>query len=585
LKDTSRQVTILLIILLGIALLPTTTIKAETDGNIHGTIVDESGSPLYRVKVSAYLNTGSLVTSKYTNQDGYFRMSLSGSNTLVFEKTGFVTFDKTVQVDQAPTGNPNQDIVKLGNLEMQQTLALTSPVVKRLTPPGTTLLLEFTITNRGDQTENVMFSVAAPTGWDTKVLDSVGEIENILLAPGSAKYNLEISVPETATNVENIVLTANGTSTATLAFTITSKVYSDEIKLKTTYLSISDELGSKVSLPLSVTNLGEVDKQVTLEADVPNSWSISFKASSNMDVKTLLMESGSTEQLTMELEAPDSATVGNYKVIVKALDVNGALLDTLSVDINLRVGTSDIEVISSFSEVSVKAGESITFPLAIWNKGDADSLTLLTVPVLPENWDASFISDDLAISSIRIPSGESESIQLVVNPPNSVVSGTYNLVAVIESADGVQHQTNFTITVLGSYQLAMDLSTLYTSGTIGGTISYTAKVTNQGETAITTLYMQAETPSGWDATITPTQVDTLSPRSSTTFTVTVSIPSNAVAGDYLVTMQALSDQLSSDSSDVRITAQASNTWGYVGIFIALLAVIGAVLLFRRFKRR
>ena len=584
-KGTSRQSTLLLIIIMGIALIPITTIKATTDGNIHGTIVDENGNPLYRVKVSAYLNTGSLAASTYTNQDGYFRMTLSGLNTLVFEKTGFVTFDKTVQVDQAPTENSNQDIVKLGSLEMQQTLALTSPVVQRLTPPGTTLTLEFTITNMGDQTENVMFSVDAPTGWDAKVLDSVSEIKNILLSPGSVKYNIVISVPETATNVENVVLTANGTSTATLTFTITPKVYSDEIKLKTTYLSISDELGSKISLPLTVSNLGEVDKQVTLEADVPDGWSISFMANSNMDVKTLLMGSGDMEQLTIELEAPDSATVGDYAVVVKALDVNGATLDTLSVDINLRVGTSDIEVISSFSEVSVKAGESITFPLAIWNKGDADSLALLTVPVLPENWGASFISNDLAISSIRIPSGESESIQLVITPPNSVTSGTYNLEAVIESADDVQHQTNFTITVLGSYKLSMDLSTLYTSGTIGGTVSYTAKVTNEGETAVTTLYMTAETPSGWDATITPNQVDTLSPRSSATFTVTVNIPSNAIAGDYLVTMQALSDQLSSDTSDVRITAQASNTWGYVGIFVALLAVIGAVLLFRRFKRR
>ena len=50
-------------------------------------------------------------------------------------------------------------------------------------------------------------------------------------------------------------------------------------------------------------------------------------------------------------------------------------------------------------------------------------------------------------------------------------------------------------------------------------------------------------------------------------------------------MHALSDQLESDEIDVRITAQASNTWGYIGIGLALLAVVGAVIIFRRFKRR
>jgi len=329
----------------------------------------------------------------------------------------------------------------------------------------------------------------------------------------------------------------------------------------------------------------ETAKTRTVGQDIPEGWSISFKTGSNMVVKTLLMGAGDTEQLTIELEAPDTASVGDYGVVVSALDINGAVLDTLELGINLRLGTSEIEVISSYSEVSVAAGESITFPIAVWNKGEADALTLFTVPVLPENWDASFIADDLEIASIRIPIGESESIQLIVKPPNSVASGTYEMRALIESDDGVQHPLDFTIEVVGSYQLELSLSTLYTSGKIGGSVSYTARVTNQGQTAITTLYLEATVPSGWEATVSPTQVDTLSPRSSTTFTVVLNTPSDTEAGDYLVNMKALSDQLESDSSDVRITAQASNTWGYIGIGVALVAVTGAALLFKRFKRR
>jgi uncharacterized membrane protein len=63
------------------------------------------------------------------------------------------------------------------------------------------------------------------------------------------------------------------------------------------------------------------------------------------------------------------------------------------------------------------------------------------------------------------------------------------------------------------------------------------------------------------------------------------MPGDTEAGDYLVTMQAISDQLESDEIDVRITANASNTWGYIGIGLAVVAVMAAVLLFRRFKRR
>ena len=584
-KERPRTIDLLIVIALSITLLLIPTIHAATLGNLHGTVVDEEGTPIMDVKVSAYLNTGSLEEVKHTNANGYFRMNLGGTYTLVFEKEGYVTFQKNVQVTQAPSENPDNDIVNLGELEMQKTLYLSASVVKRLTTPGNKLTLEFTITNRGDTTEDVNFSTDAPSGWDTKVLDNVGEIENILLSSGSEKYSIEITVPETATTVETVLLTATGSSTATLGFTITPKVYTDEIKLRSTYLSVSEELGQSVSLPLSISNLGDVDKSVTLQADVPEGWSISFKTSANMVVKTLLMEAGDMEQLTIAIEAPDTASVGDYQVTITAHDVNGAVLDNLELGINLRIGSSEIEIISSYTDITVQAGESITFPIAVWNKGEADALTLFTIPVLPENWDTSFTSDDLEISSIRIPAGESESIKLVVKPPNSVQSGTYQMTVLVESDDGSQNQLDFTIEVAGSYELGLDLSTLYTSGKIGSSVSYTGRVTNEGQTAITTLYMEADVPSDWEAIITPTQVDTLNPRSSTTFTVTINIPSDAEAGDYLVTMQALSDQLDSNLSDVRITAQASNTWGYIGIGVALVAIAGAALLFTKFKRR
>ena len=44
---------------------------------------------------------------------------------------------------------------------------------------------------------------------------------------------------------------------------VTPKVYSDEVELKSTYLSVSEEIGQTIELPLTVSNVGEVDKKVT----------------------------------------------------------------------------------------------------------------------------------------------------------------------------------------------------------------------------------------------------------------------------------------------------------------------------------
>ena len=560
-------------------------INAATLGNIHGTVLNENGNPIEEVKVSAFLKTGSLEEVEYTDNEGFFRMNLGGEYTLVFEKKGYVTLEKNVDITQAPTENPSNDIVKLGDLEMEKTLALSASVVKRLTTPGNKLTLEFTISNRGDKREDVMFAVTFPEGWDTKVLDSVGEIENILLSPGSAKFYLEIIVPETAITFETITLIATGTSTTTLDFMVTPKVYSDEVELKSTYLSVSEEIGQTIELPLTVSNVGEVDKKVTLTGDIPDEWSIIFQTKTNMAITELLLSSGESESLTIMLETPETVTIGDFDITVAATDVNGGVLDTLRLDVNLREATSEIEIISSYSEVSVEAGNSVTFPLVLWNIGESDTLILLAITQVPANWDTSFISDDLEVASIRIPGEESKQLKLIINPPKSVLSGLYKVVAVIESDDGAIQEIEYSINIVGGYNLYLEMSTLYKTGTIGSTVSYTGTINNKGQTALTTLYLDAVFPDDWDLSISPNQVSSLEPKDSVTFNIDIEIPGDTEAGDYLVTMQAICDQLESDEVDVRITAKASTTWGYIGIGIAVLAVISTFLLFRRFKRR
>lgn len=574
----------LLVIVLNLTALTPLQVEAAEDGNIHGTVVDSDGSPIYRVRVRAYDSKGGVAATVYTSTSGYFRMSLSGTYTMVFEKTGYVTQEKTVKVELAPTEDPDQDEVKMGNVEMEDTISLTSSVVKRITSPGNTLQLQFTVTNRGDSEENVAFNVSAPRSWQTRILDSVSEIESVLLATGSQTLTLEIKVPASATGTGTVTLTATGTSADSLEFKITPVRSTDEVQLVSTYLSVSEELGKTIELPLTVSNTGDVDKTVSLAAEAPDGWAVTFKTSTNMAVRSLYMKPGDSVSLTIVMEPGDSTQTGDYNVVVKAADQEG-VLDSLELGVSLTEATSELEVISTFTDVTVEAGNSINFPIAVWNTGEKDTLCLLTVPVAPENWKTVFISDDIEVSSLLIAAGESTTVKLEVTPPNSVDTGAYVLVASVASGDGAETTLPFNINVAGSYELGLELSTLYKTVTIGQTLTYTAEVTNEGQSPVTTVYLEAEIPDEWEATITPAQVTSLEPRASTTFTVEVSTPADTVAGDYLLTMKAYSDQLESEESDLRVTTQASNTWGFVGFGLVAVAIVGVYFGFRRFKRR
>jgi uncharacterized membrane protein len=110
-------------------------------------------------------------------------------------------------------------------------------------------------------------------------------------------------------------------------------------------------------------------------------------------------------------------------------------------------------------------------------------------------------------------------------------------------------------------------------------------VANWGYSTITSIYIDAAIPDDWKITTTPSQIATLNPKQSATFNLIVETSTDTVAGDYLITVQAFSDQVESDDADVRVTAKASTSWGYIGIGLALIIVIGLAFTFTRFKRR
>jgi uncharacterized repeat protein (TIGR01451 family) len=585
---TSRKSTLIVlsIFLLGFSVFfPVLNLEAASSGNIHGTILDELGQPIEDVKVTAVSSTGSLEETKYTNDEGYFRMNLAGTYTMVFEKLGYVSQEISVRVTIAPTTNPENDAVKMGDIVLKKTLQLSANVLDRYTSPGNTLQLSFNIQNLGEESESIELLVSSPDKWNTRILDDIGEIESIFLSTGIKTYILEVEVPSTANETGIVTITAIGSSTTEIDFSIKPKTSNQEIELKSTYLSISEELGQEILLPLIISNIGEIDKIITLKGVYPNDWELIFKTTSDMVIKTLLLAAGQTETLTLEINPSESSPIGDYTIMVEAEDENEQISDSIEFEVNIREAISELEIVSSFSKVTIEAGETVNFPLAIWNKGEKDTLALLNVPVIPENWNSAFVSEDIEVSSLILTGGESEALKLEITPPNAVESGEYTLVVIIESDDGTQRVMELEITVEGSYELELELSTLYTTVTIGNEVSYTGRVINRGQTPITTLYLEAVLPDEWSVSISPAQVQSLEPRDSVTFTIRAETPADTVAGDYLLTMQAISDQLESDQIDLRVTAQASTSWGLIGLGIALLAIIGAVYVFRKFKRR
>jgi uncharacterized membrane protein len=590
-ENHRNKITISLIILLTLTVgasfrLPI-SVYAYKQGNVHGNAIDENNNALYGVKVTVYSSSGILITSQYTNENGFFRFALDTGNWKIsLEKEGYINVERSFAVpDVGLTENPENDPVKLEDIVLKTALRLTASVLTRVENPGDIVLLPFAISNIGDQPEEVHFLTQNSAGWATRILDQSGEIKKVLLTSGSMNLNLEVTIPSTASGNFTVSLTVLGRTSSTLKFTIIVQERRG-ITLSSTFPDASSEIGGSINYPLSIANTGEMDEAVELMWVIPTGWKIQFINAEKTDVLSLFLKAAQSEKLTVKVTPSVNATIGVCNMTVSAVSKDGKLRASLDLTANLRETTGEVEVISTFKEATLEAGKVLQVPIQIWNKGDKDTLTLLEVLSIPANWKAAFNYENVYVSQILVGASEVISLKLEVTPPSIVDVGSNNVVFAAKTENGVVlKQIDLGVNIVGSYKLGLELSTLYTTVNTGSSTSFTVKVTNTGQSPVTTLSLNVVAPDGWSVSVAPVQVTSLASSDSYTFSIVTQIPESTVAGDYMITLKAQSDQVSSGETQLRVTASASTSWGLIGVAMVVIVIIALVVVFRKFSRR
>lgn len=353
-----------------------------------------------------------------------------------------------------------------------------------------------------------------------------------------------------------------------------------EVILYTPYTRISVPPGQSIDYTIDVINHSESVKDVAIYVSgIPKGWKYDLK-SGGWSVGALSVLPDEKKNVSLHVEVPFKVKKGRYRFSVVARGL-GTLPLTVVVS---EEGTFETELTTKQANMEGNAKTSFTFTAELKNR-TADKQSYSLRSRVPRGWDVSFKTSGRQVSSVQIEPNLTETITIVVDPPDAIAAGTYKIpVTAVSSATSANLELEVVIT--GSYSLELTTPTglLSTSVTAGDEKRVDLLVKNNGSAKLKNIKLVSSAPANWDVIFDPKEVETLEPGGMAQVSAIIQADNKAIAGDYVTSLEAKVPETSSKAS-FRVSVKTSMIYGWISVMIIGGALSSVYYLFRKFGRR
>jgi uncharacterized membrane protein len=264
-------------------------------------------------------------------------------------------------------------------------------------------------------------------------------------------------------------------------------------------------------------------------------------------------------------------------------------------------GEERINLDVTYPTLEATPGESSEFSVAvsyITYLGEGENHVFELVATAPKDWSAYLVDPQkkaVKISAVTInPTSLAVlDIRVVVTPPSWYMPEPGEYIVTVEvkgttqAGEKLENSTELKVIIPATYTLALTpITERYNTSAIAGRDNpFLLKIQNNSSAAIDDIAFSSDKPEEWTVEFSPDGVDSLAADSYQEIEVTIRPPVRAIAGDYVITLNAEGEQTSAEGLDIRVTVGASTIWGWIGVGIILLVIAGVVAIFMRFSRR
>jgi uncharacterized membrane protein len=358
------------------------------------------------------------------------------------------------------------------------------------------------------------------------------------------------------------------------------------ISLYTAFPSQVVRAGDTIDVSITVHNQDLPTQLIDLSAqDVPDGWSVNFLGGGRV-VQSVAVQSNTDQTITLKVELPVDAKDGAYHMTVHAASSS----NQADLPLTFTVGQTSPTRISLDPDLPVLNGSPTgTFSYRLTVKNDSDEDLLVNFDAqLPSGFSMTFKQTvgGQEVSSLPVKAGQTQQVDADLSLPTNVAAGTYDF-SVQAQAKDTSAETKLTAVITGKVTLDLTTPDARLSGnvTAGQSTPLKLVVANNGSAPAQGIQMNASPPSNWKVTFDPATIDKVDPGQQVDVTANVTAPSDAIAGDYMVTMTATSNSNDVKSADFRLTVQTSTLWGVTGLILIAVALGVVALAVMRFGRR
>lgn len=355
----------------------------------------------------------------------------------------------------------------------------------------------------------------------------------------------------------------------------------DSLGISTPYPSVAVEAGDQATFDLDV--VAPDPTPVRLEVtSLPDGWTGVFRGG-GFEIDGVTAGPAAPE-VSLDVGVPVDAADGTYDIGVEASGGGSSVGLALQVRVSAQAG-GEVTLTPDFPGLRVPTGETASFSVELRNDTPGD-LEFELSSSGPAGWEVTAEpTSEPQATTIQVEAGSTAQVTVAATAPPGVESGQYQI-SVQASSPETQVQADMIVEIVGSFSL--DLSTtdqrLSTDVSADGPSEIPLVVTNTGTAPITNVELSATAPTNWEIGFAEQVVPQLAAGESVTVVASVTPSDQAIAGDYVITFRADSDEANS-TVDIRTTVNPSALWGFVGVALIVLTFVGLAWVFRRFGRR